>query len=66
MGTISRAAADKLEIKPDFEFATPYAAVAASKRGLNVLILAVGKMTGSITRKLDEEGIHYTIEDVEK
>jgi putative transcriptional regulator len=66
MGTISRAVADKLMISPDFEFATPYAAVAASKRGLNVLIFAVGKMTGSITRKLDEEGIHYTIEDVEK
>ncbi len=66
MGTISRVVADKLMIKPDFEFATPYAAVAASKRGLNVMILAVGKMTASITRKLDDEGIHYTIEDVEK
>ena len=63
MGTISRAVVDKLMISPDFEFATPYAAVAASKRGLNVLVFAVGKMTGSITRKLDEEGIHYTIID---
>lgn len=66
MGTISRAVADKLNISPDFEFATPYAAVAASKRGLKVLILAVGKMTASITRKLDEEGIHYSMEDVDK
>lgn len=66
MGTISRAVASKLMISPDFEFATPYAAVAASKRGLNVLIFAVGKMTNSITRKLDDEGIHYTIEDVER
>ncbi|MGZ7069876.1 MAG: DUF7839 domain-containing protein [Methanobacterium sp.] len=65
MGTISRAVARKLMISPDFEFATPYAAVAASKRGLNILILAVGKMTNSITKKLDQEGIHYTIEDVE-
>ena len=63
MGTISRAVVDKLMISPDFEFATPYAAVAASKRGLNVLVFAVGKMTSSITRKLDEEGIHYTIID---
>ncbi len=65
MGTISRAVVSKLEISPDFEFATPYAAVAASKRGLDVLIFAVGKMTNTITRKLDDEGIHYTIEDVE-
>lgn len=64
MGTISRAVTDKLEISPDFEFATPYATVAAAKRGLNVLIFAVGNMTKSITRKLDEEGIQYIIEDV--
>ena len=65
MGTISRAVVDKIMISYDFEFATPYATVAASKRGLNVLVFAVGKMTSSITKKLDEEGIHYTIEDVE-
>jgi putative transcriptional regulator len=66
MGTISKAVADKLMINPDFEFATPYATVAASKRGLNILVFAVGKMTNTITKKLDEEGIHYTIKDVEK
>jgi len=64
MGTISRAVVHKLNINPDFEFATSDSAVAASKRGLNVLIFSVGKMANSITRKLDEEGIHYTIEDI--
>lgn len=64
MGTVSRALVDKLEIEPDFEFATPQAAVAAAKRGLNVLVFAVGKMNRSITRKLDGEGINYVIEDV--
>ncbi len=64
MGTISRTVTDKLEIFPDFEFATPYATVAAAKRGLNVLVFAVGKMTKSITTKLDEDGIQYVIEDV--
>ncbi|MEN6552070.1 MAG: winged helix-turn-helix transcriptional regulator [Methanobacterium sp.] len=63
MGTISRAVTDKLKISPDFEFATPYATVAAAKRGLNVLVFAVGNMTKSITKKMDEEGIQYTIED---
>jgi len=64
MGTVSRALAIKLQIKPDFEFATPQSAVAAAKRGLKVLIFVVGKMTRSITRKLDEENITYVIEDV--
>jgi putative transcriptional regulator len=64
MGTVSRAIVDKLGIKADFEFATPQATIAASKRGLNVLIFAVGKMSRSLTKKMDEEGISYVIEDV--
>lgn len=66
MGTVSRAVVDKLEIKVDFEFATPQSTVAAAKRGLNVLVFAVGKMKNSITRRLDSEDIHYTLEDVRK
>jgi putative transcriptional regulator len=66
MGTVSRATVDKLEIKADFEFATPQSTVAAAKRGLDVLIFAVGKMKNSIIRRLDDEGIHYTLEDVRK
>lgn len=66
MGTVSRALVDKLEINIDFEFATPQSTVAAAKRGLDVLIFAVGKMKNSITRRLDEEGIQYTLEDVRK
>ena len=66
MGTISRAVIEKVGITPDFEFATPQATIAASKRGLNVLVFAVGKMTRSITKKLDEEGIKYIIEDFKK
>jgi len=64
MGTVSRSMADKLGIKPDFEFATPQSAVAAANRGLNVLIFAVGKMTRTLTHRMDEEGINYIIEDV--
>lgn len=66
MGTVSRAVVDKLEINADFEFATPQSTVAAAKRGLDILVFAVGKMKNSITRRLDEEGIHYTLEDVTK
>jgi len=64
MGTVSRAVTTKLGIKTDFEFATPDATVAASKRGLNVLIFAVGKMSKSLIRKLEHEGLKYTVEDV--
>jgi putative transcriptional regulator len=66
MGTVSRVVTKKLGIKSDFEFATPDATVAAAKRGLNVLVFSVGGMTGSITRKLDNEDIKYIIEDVKK
>ncbi|MDZ4171609.1 MAG: winged helix-turn-helix transcriptional regulator [Methanobacteriaceae archaeon] len=66
MGTVSRALVDKLEIEVDFEFATPQSTVAAAKRGLNILVFAVGKMKNSIIRRLEEEGIHYTLEDVRK
>jgi putative transcriptional regulator len=66
MGTVSRAITNKLNINADFEFATPQATVAAAKRGLNVLVFAVGKMTNTITRKLENEGINYVIEDVKK
>jgi putative transcriptional regulator len=66
MGTVSRVVTGKLVIPFDFEFATPEATVAAAKRGLNVLVFAVGKMTTSITQKLDSEGITFVIEDVRK
>ena len=64
MGTVSRAVTNKIGIQTDFEFATPYATVAAAKRGLNVLVFAVGKMTNSLTKKLEHEGLRYKVEDV--
>ncbi len=66
MGTVSRAVTEKLGIQADFEFATPESTVAAAKRGLKVLVFAVGKMTNSITRKLDYEEVNYVIEDTKK
>ena len=64
MGTVSRAVTNKTGIQTDFEFATPNATVAASKRGLNVLVFAVGKMSKSLDKKIGEEGLKYNIEDV--
>lgn len=64
MGTVSRSLVNKLGIEPDFEFATPQAAVAAASRGLNVMVFVVGKMTRTLTHRLDEKDINYIIEDV--
>ena len=64
MGTVSRAVTTKLAIKIDFEFATPDATVAAAKRGLDVVVFTVGKMNKSLIRKLEHEGLKYTIENV--
>jgi len=64
MGTVSRVVTNKLGIVTDFEFGTPNATVAAAKRGLNVLVFAVGKMSKSLIRKLESEGLTYTVEDV--
>lgn len=64
MGTVSRSMVNKLGIEPDFEFATPQAAVAAASRGLNVMVFVVGKMTRTLTHRLDEKDINYVIEDV--
>lgn len=66
MGTVSRVVTGKLNIPADFEFATPQATIAAAKRGLNILVFSVGNMTNSITRKLDDEGINYVVEDVKE
>lgn len=66
MGTISRSVVNKLDIPYDFEFATIPSTISASKRGLNILIFAVGSMTKSITRNLEKENIKYTLVDAEK
>ena len=64
MGTVSRAVTNKLDINVDFEFATPNATVAAAKRGLSVLVFAVGNMSKSMIKKLEQEDIKYTVEDI--
>lgn len=66
MGTISRSVTNKLDIPVDFEFATIAASESASKRGLNTLVFAVGNMTKSIAKTLEEENIKYTLVDAEK
>ncbi|MDR0912339.1 MAG: winged helix-turn-helix transcriptional regulator [Methanobrevibacter sp.] len=66
MGTISRAVTNKLAIPVDIEFAVPQSAASATKKGLNILILAVGNMNKGIIRELDNDNIKYNIVDAHK
>lgn len=63
IGTVSRVVASKSGINVDFEFATLEATIVAAKKGLNILLFVVGKMTHPITQKLEDEGISYSIEN---
>ncbi|MDR0900156.1 MAG: winged helix-turn-helix transcriptional regulator [Methanobrevibacter sp.] len=66
MGTVSRVVANKLDIPIDIEFAVTPSCISAAKKGLNVMILAVGDMTKSLIKGLDEENIKYNIVDAHK
>ncbi|MBX7077158.1 MAG: winged helix-turn-helix transcriptional regulator [Methanobacteriaceae archaeon] len=63
IGTISHVVANKLEIPIDIEFASAPASVSCSKKGLNVLLLAVGNMTKNIVKTLEDNDIKYNIVD---
>lgn len=66
MGTISRVVANKLNIPIAIEYATAHSTVAATKKGLNVMVLAVGNMTKTLIKSLEEEDIKYNIIDAYK
>lgn len=63
MGTISHVVPNKLNIPYEIEFAVAQSTIAATRKGLNVLVFAVGGMTKSITKRLDDEGIKYNTVD---
>jgi putative transcriptional regulator len=63
IGTISHVVANKLEIPIDIEFASAQASVSCSKKGLNVMLLAVGNMTKNIVKTLEDNDIKYNIVD---
>ena len=66
MGTIARVVANKLNIPIAIEYATAPSTVAATKKGLNVMVLAVGNMSKSLIKSLEEEDIKYDIVDAYK
>ena len=60
MGAVGRAVANKLGVKANIEFGISHASVIAASRGLNVLVLVVGRMVNKIIQEIDTQNIHYT------
>jgi putative transcriptional regulator len=59
MGAVGRAVINKLNIKADIEFGISHAAVIAASRGLNVLVLVVGRMVNKMIQEIDAQNIHF-------
>ncbi len=57
MGAVGRAVLNKLELKPDIEFGIGRSAAIAASRGLNVLVLVVGRMVNRMIEEIDEINI---------
>ena len=63
IGTTSHAIANNLDIPIDIEFGVSEAAQSAVRKGLNVLILAIGDMTKNIAKDLEDAGVQYQVID---
>jgi len=59
MGAVGRAVANKLSLKADIEFGISHAAVIAASRGLNVLVLVVGRMVNKMIQEIDSQNMHF-------
>ena len=66
MGTIARVVANKLNMQIAIEYATSPSTVAATKKGLNIMVLAVGNMSKTLIKSLEEENIKYNVIDASK
>ncbi len=53
MGAVGRAVLNKLGLKADIEFGISRATAIAASRGLNVLVLVVGRMTNRIAEEIE-------------
>ncbi|MEM2099447.1 MAG: winged helix-turn-helix transcriptional regulator [Candidatus Bathyarchaeia archaeon] len=53
MGTVGRAVLNKLALKADIEFGISRAVAIAASRGLNVLVLVVGRMVNRMIEEID-------------
>jgi predicted transcriptional regulator len=69
MGAVGRAVLNKLGLQTDIEFGISRTAAIAASRGLNVMVLVVGRMTNRITEEIENVNmrngtdISYEIKD---
>jgi putative transcriptional regulator len=69
MGAVGRAVLNKLELEPDIEFGIGRSAAIAASRGLNVLVLVVGRMVNRMIEEIDDinmktsDSVIYEVKD---
>lgn len=59
MGAVGRAVINKLDLEADIEFGISHSAVIAASRGLNVLVLVVGRMVNKMIQEIDAQNMHF-------
>lgn len=59
MGAVARAVVNKLGFKVDFEFGISHSAAVAASRGLNVLVLVVGRMVNRVIQEVDTLNMQF-------
>ena len=61
MGTVARSVLNKMGLKNDFEFGVTRAATMATLRGLNVLVLAAGRMANRVIEELERVNVDRSV-----
>lgn len=59
IGVVGRAVLNKIGLKADFEFGISRATAVAASRGLNVLVLVVGRMANHVIKEIDIENVKH-------
>jgi len=59
MGAVGRAVLKKLNLEADIEFGISHAAAIAASRGLNVLVLVVGRMVNRMIQEVDHQNMRF-------
>jgi putative transcriptional regulator len=59
MGAVGRAVLNKLNLEADIEFGISHAAAVAASRGLNVLVLVVGRMVNKMIQEIDSLNMKF-------
>ena len=59
MGAVARAVSNKLGCRVDFEFGISHSSAVAASRGLDVLVLVVGRMVNRVIAEVDSQNMRF-------